>query len=75
MMKDKTLIEGNELYMITRGDEHHYFTSLYRVGPYVGKQRGQGEYALLKGKDINGGRSEIVDGRKILWENIDEKLD
>ena len=73
-MKDKTLIEGNELYMITRVDEHHYFTSLYRVGQYLGKQRAQAEYALLKGKDINGWRIEIVDGSKIMWENIDEKL-
>ena len=73
-MQDKTIIEGNELYMITRGDEHHYFTSLYRVGPYVGKQRAQAEYALLKDKDVNGWRIEIVDGSKIMWENIDEKL-
>lgn len=74
-MKDKTLIEVNELYMIARGDEHHYFTSLYRVGQYVGKQRAQAEYALMKGKDVNGWRIEIVDGSKIMWENIDEKLD
>ena len=73
-MKDKTLIVGNELYMITRGDEHHYLTSLYRVGQYVGKQRAQAEYALLKGKDVNGWIIEIVDGSKIMWENIDEKL-
>ena len=72
-MKNKSLIEGNELYMITRGDERHYFTSLYRAGLYVGKQRAQAEYALLKGKYVNGWRIEIVDGSKIMWENIDEK--
>ena len=67
-------LEGNELYMIARGDEHHYFTSLYRAGLYMGKQRAQAEYALLKGKDVNGWKVYKVDGSKIMWENIDEKL-
>lgn len=73
-MKNKAILEDNELYMITRGDERHYFTSLYRAGLYVGKQRAQAEYALLKGKDVNGWTIKIVDGSKIMWENIDEKL-
>ena len=73
-MKDKSLIEGNELYMITRGDEHHYFTSLYRAGLFIGKQRAPVEYAMLKGKDVNGWRIEIVDGSKIMWENIEEAV-
>ena len=72
-MKDKSLLEGNELYMITRGDEHHYFTSLYRAGLYIGKQRAPVEYALLKGRDINGWTVEIVDGSKVMWEEIDLK--
>ena len=75
ILEDKAILEGNELYMIARGDERHYFTSLYRAGLYTGKQRAQAEYALLKGKDVNGWRIEIVDGSKIMWENIDEKLD
>ena len=79
-MKDKaileqvSILEDNELYMIARGDEHHYFTSLYRAGLYMGKQRAQAEYALLKGKNVNGWRVYKVDGSKIMWENIDEKL-
>lgn len=72
-MKDNALLEGNELYMITRENEHHYFTSLYRTGLFLGKQRAPVEYALLKGKEINGWRIEIVDGSKVIWENIDEK--
>ena len=72
-MKDKSLIEGNELYMITRGDERHYFTSLYRAGLFIGKQRAPVEYAMMKGRDVNGWRIEIVDGRKVMWENIDEE--
>ena len=73
-MKDKAILEDNELYMIARGDERHYFTSLYRAGLYAGKQRAQAEYALLKGKDINGWRIDIVDGSKVMCENIDEIL-
>lgn len=72
-MKDNALLEGNELYMITRGDEHHYFTSLYRAGLYIGKQRAQAEYALLKERDVNGWTVEIVDGSKVMWEEIDLK--
>lgn len=72
-MKDNALLEGNELYMITRGDERHYFTSLYRAGLYIGKQRAQTEYALLRGKDVNGWNVEIVDGSKVMWEDIDLK--
>ena len=75
ILEDKAILKDNELYMIARGDERHYFTSLYRAGLYTGKQRAQAEYALLKGKDVNGWRIEIVDGSKIMWENIDEKLD
>ena len=74
-MKDKAILQENELYMITRGYERHYFTNLHKAGLYAGKQRAQAEYALLKGKDVNGWRIEIVDGSKIMWENIDEKLD
>lgn len=70
-MKDKALIEGNELYMIARGDEHHYFTSLYRAGLFIGKQRAPVEYALFRGKEINGWTVEIVDGSKVMWEEID----
>ena len=72
-MKDKALIEGNELYMITRENEHHYFSSLYRAGLYIGKQRAQTEYAMLKGRDVDGWTVEIVDGSKVMWKNIDEK--
>ena len=75
ILEDKAILKDNELYMIARGDERHYFTSLYRAGLYAGKQRAQAEYALLKGKDVNGWRIEIVDGSKVMWENIDEKLD
>ncbi len=70
-MKDKSLLEGNELYMITRVDEHHYFTSLYRAGLFLGKQRAPVEYALLKGKEINGWSVEIVDGADVCWKEID----
>ena len=73
-MKDNARIEGNELYMISRGDEHHYFTSLYRAGLYIGKQRAPVEYALLRGKDLDGWTVEIVDGSEVMWENIDVKL-
>ena len=69
-MKDNALLEGNKLYMITRGDEHHYFTSLYRAGLYIGKQRAPVEYALLKGKDVNGWTVEIVDGSEIKYKDI-----
>ena len=72
-MKDKSLIEENELYKISRGDEHHYFTSLYRAGLYIGKQRAQAEYALLKERDVNGWTVEIVDGSKVMWEEIDKE--
>lgn len=64
-------LEGNELYMISREDEHHYFTSLYRAGQYIGKQRAQTEYALLKGKKINGWDITIIDGKDIPWGSID----
>lgn len=73
-MKDKTILEENELYMITRGDEHHYFTSLYRAGLFIGKQRAPVEYAFLKGKDVNGWNVYKVDGSKVMWENIDEAV-
>ena len=74
-MKDKSLIEGNELYMITRGDERHYFTSLYRAGLFIGKQRAPVEYAMLKERDVDGWRIEIVDGADVCWKNIDEKIE
>lgn len=57
-----------------RGDERHYFTSLHKAGLYVGKQRAQAEYALMKCKDVNGWYVYKVDGSKVMWENIDEKL-
>jgi len=72
-MKDNALLEGNELYKISRGDEHHYFTSLYRAGLFIGKQRAPVEYAMLKGRDVDGWTVEIVDGSKVMWKNIDEK--
>lgn len=73
-MKDKAILEENELYMITRGDERHYFTSLHKAGLYIGKQRAQAEYALLKGKDVNGWYVYKVDGSKVMWENIDKDV-
>lgn len=74
MEKISNLLKENELYMITRGDERKYFTSLYRAGLFIGKQRAPVEYAMLKGKDVNGWRIEIVDGSKVMWENIDESV-
>lgn len=69
--KNEDPLEGNELYMITRGDEHHYFTSLYRAGLFIGKQRAPVEYAMLRGRDVDGWIIEIVDGSKVMWEEID----
>ena len=64
-------MKNNELYRIARGDEHHYFTSLYRIGKYLNKQRTQVEYAMLKNNDIDGWNITIIDGKDIPWGSID----
>lgn len=40
---------------------------------FIGKQRAQAEYAMLRGKDVDGWTVEIVDGSKVMWEEIDLK--
>ena len=66
-------MKTNELYIITRGDEHHYFTSLYRIGKYLNKQRTQVEYSFLKNNDVDGWIIDIVDGSDIQYKYIDEE--
>ena len=64
-------MKTNELYRIARGGEQHYFTSLYRIGKYLNKQRTQVEYAMLKNNDIDGWSITIIDGKDIPWGSID----
>lgn len=68
--KDDNLQE-NELYMISCGEEQLYFTSLYRIGKFLNKQRAQVEYSMLKNKNVDGWSIDIVDGSKVMWEDID----
>ena len=64
-------MKTNELYRIARGGEQHYFTSLYRIGKFLNKQRTQVEYAMLKNNDIDGWDITIIDGKDIPWGSID----
>ena len=66
-------MKNNELYIITRGDEHHYFTSLHKIGKYLKKQRTLVEYSLLKNKNVDGWSIDVVDGSKVMWEDIDQE--
>ena len=72
-MKEDFKLSGNELFRINNGEEQHYFTSLYRIGQFVDKQRAQVEYAAMKGKQINGWNIEIADGSDVTWKQIDEE--
>ena len=65
-------LKGKELFKLSNDNETHYFTSLHRIGQFVGTQRAQVEYCALKGKTIKGWTIDIVDGSKVMWENIDE---
>ena len=69
--KNDDNLHENELYMISRGNEHHYFTSLHKIGKYINKQRMQVELAFLKKRPINGWNITIIDGKDIPWGSID----
>lgn len=72
MITMNTKLTGNDLYML----EHeyygkYYFDSLYRAGEFLGCQRAQIEYALLKNRPFKGiWNVTCVDGSEIKWKDI-----
>ena len=69
--KNDDNLQEDELYMISCGDEQHYFTSLHKIGKYINKQRTQVEFAFLKKRPIKGWDITIIDGKDIPWGSID----
>ena len=70
-----TKLKENELYMIENKDYgKYYFDSLYRAGEFLGCQRAQMEYSLMKNKAFKGiWNVSVVDGSEIKWKDINYK--
>ena len=70
-----TKLKENELYMIENKDYgKYYFDSLYRAGEFLGCQRAQMEYSLMKKRAFKGiWNVYVVDGSEIKWKDINYK--
>ena len=51
--------------------ETHWFTSLYRVALFLGKQRAHVDYHFTKGTRYMGWIISLIDGSDVPWKHID----
>lgn len=64
--------KNTELYKIeNESGETHWFTSLYRVALFLGKQRAQVDYHFTKGTRYMGWTISLIDGSDVPWKHID----